>query len=685
LKPVLIGKQGMKKTLLILAAGLLIGCSNEIKTNQAKTTTPTSGIILENFSTSIRPQDDFYRYVNGKWLEEFEIPADKSYYGTSSILRKKIEGQLKTIIHDVSQVNHNPGSAEQKIADIYRAFMDVDAIEAKGISSLSADFNKIDAINNISDLSEYMGYADVYSKAPVWFFVYLDDKNSNEYIVFMDQSGLGLPDHDYYLKDDDKHKSIQNKYVAHVSKMLALAGIENAENKAQEIYALEKFLAKGHWDSVSNRDLEKTYNKMRFADLSKLAPDLNWDAWLTHAMLDKPQHVVVLQPSYLETLNTAVKNTPIDTWKHYFKWHLLSHYAKYLSSPFEQEDFAFYGSVMSGQTAQSPRWQRGVDLVNRKLGELIGKVYVKKHFPPEAKTQVLQMVENIRTAYADSIKNLDWMAEETKAKALEKLAKLNVKIGYPDVWRDYSQLNIQGNDLITMMKETKRFYVHRGRSKLGKQVNQTDWGMYPQTVNAYYEPSKNEIVFPAGNLQSPYFNLDADEAANYGGIGAIIGHEMGHGFDDAGSQYDSDGNRNNWWTEADLQQYKQRTEKLIDQYNAYTVVDGTHVNGGLTQGENLSDLSGLSIAYRAFKANFPGDTLIDGFTPEQRFFIARAQVRMRKYRDKELLQQIKTNSHAPAEFRVNGVMRNMPEFYEAFNVQPGDGMYLPEEDRVSVL
>lgn len=675
----------MNKILLILTLALILsGCANETLKAQADSKSPVSGITLDNFSTTIRPQDDFYHYVNGKWLNEYDLPADKAYYGTSGILKEQIQGQIKTIIKEVSEINHQQGSAEQKIADIFRAYMDLDAIESKGISSLEADLQKIDAIANISDLSKYMGYADVFSKAPFWFFVYLDDKNSDEYIIFIEQSGLGLPDRDYYLKEDDKHKNIQIKYVAHVTNILALAGIKNAQTKAHEIYDLEKQLAQGHWDSVSNRDLEKTYNKIRFVDLSTLAPDLDWDAWLTHAMIDKPEYLVVLQPSYLETLNTAIKETPLDTWKQYFKWHLLSHYAKYLSAPFEQENFAFYGTFLSGQTEQEPRWQRGVDLVNRKAGELVGRVYVKKHFPPEAKTRVLQMVENLREAYADSIKNLDWMGEETKEKALEKLAKLNVKIGYPDVWRDYSQMNIHGNDLIAMMKETTRFYYHRGRSKLGQPVNRTEWGMHPQTVNAYYDASKNEIAIPAGILQPPYFNYEADQAPNYGGIGAIIAHEMGHGFDDAGSQYDSDGNRNNWWTENDLNQYKKRTEKLIEQYNAYTVVDGTHVNGGLTQGENLSDLSGLSIAYRAFKANNQENNIMDGFTPEQRFFIARAQVRMRKYRDEELLKQIKTNSHAPAEFRVNGVLRNMPEFYRAFDVKPGDGMYLPVEDRVKV-
>ncbi|MEZ5471647.1 MAG: M13 family metallopeptidase [Marinicella sp.] len=672
----------MNKTLLTLAICLLSSCANQ--TTQTETTTQSSGIHLENFSTKVRPQDDFYHYVNGRWLEEFEIPADKSYYGTSSILKKKIETQIQAIINEVAQHDQQPGSAEQKIADLYRAYMDTEAIEARGINSLTTEFQKIDAIQNTADLSEYFGYADVFSRAPISFYVYLDDKNSDQYIIFMDQSGLGLPDRDYYLETDEQHTSIQKKYITHIGNMLSLAGIANAQTKAQKIYTLEQFLAKGHWDSVNNNDMEKTYNKMQFEELSSLVPQINWNAWLTHAMIDKPENLVVFQPSYLETVNTAIKETPLDTWKAYFKWHLLSNYAAYLSTPFADEDFSFFGTVMSGKTAQSSRSQRAVDLVNRKAGELVGKLYVKQHFPEEAKIQVLQMVEHIREAYAKSIRNLDWMSNETKTKALEKLAKLSVKIGYPDVWRDYSELDIHGNDLVAMIKETRRFYVHRGRSKLGQPVNRTEWFMNPQSVNAYLDPARNEMVFLAGILQPPYFNFGADVAVNYGGIGAIIGHEMGHAFDDAGSQYDSDGNRNNWWTDEDLKSYQMRIEPIIAQYNAFTVVDGTPVNGEMTQGENLSDLTGLSIAYRAFKANYPSGSLIDGFTPEQRFFISRAQVRMRKYRDEELLQQIKTNYHAPAEFRVNGVMKNMPEFYEAFDVQPGDGMFLPEAERIKV-
>ena len=529
-----------------------------------------------------------------------------------------------------------------------------------------------------------MAYADVYFNAPLGIYIYLDDKDSNNYIVYVTQDGLGLPDRDYYFKEDEISKNIQRKYLTHIGNMFTIADMEHAEDRALKVYALEKALAAGHWDVLSNSDNEKTYNKMTFTEFATKVPSLNWEAWLRHTMIAKPEFVVVNQPSYLDTLNQVVNDTPLDSWKDYFKWHLLSRRATSLSAVFEQENFAFFDTVLSGSTEQEPRWKRGVDLVNRYAGELVGEVYVKTYFPPEVKTRVVHMVENLRNAFIDGIENLDWMSAETKVQALDKLAKINLKIGYPDVWRDYSKMEINDTDLMANRKEVTRFYAHRGRSKLGKAIDRTEWGMTPQTVNAYYEPSKNEVVFPAGHLQPPFFNLKADEAINYGAIGAIIGHEMAHGFDNHGSKYDGDGNRINWWTEEDRQQFEKRTTKLIGQYDAFTVVNGTHVKGEMTLGENIGDLSGLSIAYQAFKANHKSNAIIDGYTAEQRFFIGYAQAWMRKYRDEALLLQIETNVHSPGEFRVNGVLRNMHEFYQAFDVKPGDRMYLPIEERVKI-
>lgn len=678
----------MKKTLLLTGLSLsLMACHQDaVKQQQptAKTEQVSSGITLDNMDDSIRAQDDFYRHVNGKWLNEFELPADKSNYGAFTQLAELSRVRVQAIIDEVSKMDNEQGSSEQKIADIYRGFMNTETINAVGLTPLTDELAKIDAIENRNDLSEYMGYADIYSAAPLGMFVYIDQKKSDEHIVYMGQSGLGLPNRDYYFKDDEKSQIIREKYQQHIANMFALAGLNQPEAAMQTVYAIEKDLAAGQWTPIQNRDRDKTYNKMSFADLTEQVPNINWEAWLTHTMIEKPEQLVITQPPYLTTVNQVINDYSVEDWQKYYKWHLLSNTANYLSSEFEAENFSFYGTVLTGTTEQEPRWKRGVDLVNSLTGELVGKVYVKKHFPAEAKQRMVGLIENLRDAYGDSIKELDWMGEETKVKALDKLAKFDPKIGYPDVWRDYSNLNIAGEDLVSNIKESTRFFTHRNRSKLGQPIDRNEWGMNPQRVNAYYNPTKNEIVFPAAILQPPFFNLVADEAVNYGGIGAVIGHEMGHGFDDQGSKYDGDGNLKNWWTDEDRENFEVLTNQLVKQYDAFTVVDGTPVKGEFTQGENIGDLSGLSIAYKAFKANYTDDRVIDGYTPEQRFFMGWAQVWMRKYRDEELLRRIDTDPHSPSEFRANGILRNLPEFYEAFDVKPGDGMYLAPADRVKI-
>ncbi len=680
-------REHMKRTLLLTGLSVtLMACQHQATKNDqtVMTSKVSSGITLTNMDESVRPQDDFYRHVNGKWLDTFEMPADKSNYGAFTKLAEESREHVKAIIEDASKQENAPGSSEQKIADIYRGFMDVDAINQKGLSPIKGELAKIAAIKSNKDLSEYMGYADIYGDAPLGMFVYIDQKKSDEHIVYVGQSGLGLPNRDYYFKDDEKSQNIRDKYQQHLANMFTLLGDQDAKAAASTVYAIEKDLAAGQWTPIQNRDSDKTYNKMSFAEFTSQMPHVNWDAWLTHTMIERPDELVVRQPPYLKTVNEVMGKYSIADWKQYYQWHLLSNSAAYLSDDFANENFAFYGTVLTGTTEQEPRWKRGVDLVNGLTGELVGKVYVKKHFPPEAKERMVGMIENLRDAYGESIKNLDWMGAETKVKALDKLAKFDPKIGYPDVWRDYSELNIAGDDLVSNLKEATRFFTHRNRSKMGQPIDRNEWGMNPQTVNAYYNPTKNEIVFPAAILQPPFFNLVADEAVNYGGIGAVIGHEMGHGFDDQGSKYDGDGNLKNWWTEEDLKNFKQLTNKLVKQYDAFTVVDGTHVKGEFTQGENIGDLSGLSIAYKAFKANYTDNRIIDGYTPEQRFFMGWAQVWNRKYRDEELLRRIDTDPHSPSEFRANGILRNLPEFYEAFDVQPGDGMYLPAEERVKI-
>ncbi|TDR16281.1 M13 family metallopeptidase [Marinicella litoralis] len=675
----------MNRTLLL--TGLTIGLAacqpNQVKQEPIKPTI-SSGITLSDMDKSVRPQDDFYQHVNGKWLNEFEIPADKSNFGAFNKLGDESREHVQAIIEEVSKMDNEQGSSEQKIADIYKSFMDTAAIEAKGLTPIKNELMKIDQISNSNDLSEYMGYADIYGSSPLSMYVYIDQKKSDEHIVYVGQSGLGLPDRDYYFKADEKSQSIREKYQQHMTNMFTLAGIKDPVATTQTVYAIEKDLAEGQWDRIQNRDRDKTYNKMTFDEFTSKVPNINWDRWLTHTMIDKPENLVVTQPPYLDTLNQIFTKYSVDDWKKYYKWHLLSNASTHLNADFADENFSFYGTVLSGTTEQEPRWKRGVDLVNGLAGELVGKVYVKKHFPPEAKVRMVSMIEQLRDAYGSSIKELEWMGEETKVKALDKLNKFDPKIGYPDVWRDYSELNITGTHLIENIKEATRFFTHRNRSKIGQPIDRNEWGMNPQRVNAYYNPTKNEIVFPAAILQAPFFNLEADEAVNYGGIGAVIGHEMGHGFDDQGSKYDGDGNLKNWWTEADRSRFEELTNKLVKQFDAFTVVDGTHVKGEFTQGENIGDLSGLAIAYKAFKKNYTDNRIIDGYTPEQRFFLGWAQVWKRKYRDEELLRRIDTDPHSPSEFRTNGILRNLPEFYEAFNVKPGDGMYLPEEERVKI-
>ncbi|MFV0543841.1 MAG: M13 family metallopeptidase [Marinicella pacifica] len=678
----------MKKLFFTAAVCLpLMACqTNQTKQTDVQNTENSvqSGITLDHMDKSIRPQDDFYRHVNGHWLETFEIPADKSNYGSFTKLGDESREDVKEIILDVSSHDNPPGSTEQKIADIYASWMDTDRLELLGMQPLADEIARINALESKSDLSAYMAYADIYSTSPLRMYVYIDQKQSDTYIVYMSQSGLGLPDRDYYFKEGEQSQKIRDEYKKHIATMFDLAEYEDSQDMAQSVYQMEKFLAEGQWTRIQNRDRDKTYNKLTFGELKVLLPNLDWDAWLSESMIEQPEQLIVMQPDYLTTIDKALSEFDVYQWQDYFRWQLLRSAAPYLSDDFEQASFDFYGTVLTGTPEQEPRWKRGVNLVNGLIGELVGKIYVEKHFPPQAKQRMNVMIENLRDAYSDSIKELDWMSDATKEKALVKLAKFNPKVGYPDQWRDYSEMHIQADDLIANLVEANRFLTKRNRDKLGQPIDRHEWGMNPQRVNAYYNPTKNEIVFPAAILQPPFFNLEADEAVNYGGIGAVIGHEMGHGFDDQGSKYDGDGNLKNWWTDEDRKRFEERTAKLIKQYDAFTVLDDVHVKGEFTQGENIGDLSGMAIAYKAFKENYTANRVIDGYTPDQRFFLGWAQVWMRKYRDEELRKRIETDPHSPSEFRTNGILRNMPEFYRAFDVKPGDGMYLAPEDRVKI-
>ena len=696
----------MKKPILMLATAFALGgCGDSVQDN-ANTTNKaidvavekpveqkpevtkvalTSGVDLQYVDKTIRPQDDFYRYVNGKWLKEYVMPADKSRFGAFNALRDKSEKDVKSIIDKLATNTYEKDTDEQKIGDLYNSYMDTDSIEAAGISVLEKDLAKINNISNYDDLLSYMSYADLHTDSPLGLFVYIDLKDSNKHITYVGQSGLGLPDRDYYFNEDDKFKNIRSKYLSLIENMYTHAGFDNPAQSAKTVMAIETKIADAHWTNVETRDAEKAYNLKSYDEFKALMPDLNVDNWMAGTTLNDVTEIVVTQPDYVEKLNTIVKETSIDDWKTYYTWRLLNKAAEYLPQKFEEENFAFYGTVLRGTTEQRDRWKRATATVNGSIGELVGKVYIKSYFPSEAKRRMDNLIENLRTAYGQSIKELDWMSEETKLKALDKLQKFDPKIGYPSKWKDYSNLHIDKASLFDNMVSVQNWQNNRDRSKLGQPIDRTEWSMNPQTVNAYYNPTKNEIVFPAAILQAPFFNLAADDAVNYGGIGAVIGHEMGHGFDDQGSKFDGDGNLNSWWTDQDREKFNGKTAMLIEQYNNFTVLDGTaHVNGELTQGENIGDLSGLSIAYKAYKNAFPENVTIDGLTSDERFFYGWAQIWRGKMRDEAQLQQIATDPHSPGMHRGNGPLRNFPPFLKLFNVKQGDKMFLPEDKRVKI-
>lgn len=661
-------------------------------TEQTTTTTTqaeqelVSGIDKEHFDHSVRPQDDLFLHVNGKWLKEFEIPADKSNYGAFTKLAEQAREDVQAIIEEAANSNAEKGSDAQKVGDLYQSYMDEELLEELGTKPLQPELDRIAAIKDLSDLSEYIAYAQMVSEAPFSTYVYIDARQPDTYITQMSQNGLGLPSRDSYLKEDEKSEEIRQKYVEHVANMFELAGVENGEEKAKAVMAIEMQIAEKHWPKEKLRNPVARYNKMSFEELQNTIPNLDWDRWSKTAMLEGIDNVIVGQPDYFAAVNEMLKEISIDDWKTYYQWHLISDSARFLNKAMAEESFRFNQGVLSGVEEQEPRWKRGVNVINGTLGEVVGKIYVEKHFKPEAKQRMKELVENLRTAYAQGIKELEWMGEDTKEQALDKLAKFTPKVGYPDKWKDYSKLEIQADDLFGNMKRATMVEVKRNREKLGQPIDRTEWFMTPQTVNAYYNPVMNEIVFPAAILQPPFFNLEADDAVNYGGIGAVIGHEMGHGFDDSGSQYDGDGKLRNWWTEDDLTEFTKRTDKLVAQYNNFTVLDGVHVNGEFTQGENIGDLGGLTIAYKAYQLSKEGKPapVIDGMTGDQRVFYGWAQVWRRKYRDEELRKRIDTDPHSPSEFRANGTVMNMPEFHEAFDVKPGDDMYLEPEERVKI-
>jgi putative endopeptidase len=647
-----------------------------------------SGIENANVDQTVRIQDDFYHHVNGTWLKNTEIPADKSGWGAFYELRELSVTQIRGIIEATAKnADKTPGSEAQKIGDLYASFMDESKLDAIGLKSLDAEFAKVAALKDKKEIPALIAYFNrVGVTAPYDLGIHQDNKDSTKYVVDFAQSGLGLPDRDYYLKDDDaKLKEARTKYVAHITKMLTMAGDKNAAAKAKQILALETALAKVQWTKVENRDPVKAYNKRELADLPKMTPDYDWKQYMTKAGLDgKVTYVIVSQPSYMTGFDKVLKSTPLPVWKAYFAWHVLSSDAPYLSKAYSDENFAFYGTALNGIPEQQPRWKRAVNLEEGAIGEGLGKLYVAQYFPPENKARMEKLVGNLLEAFRQSVDTLDWMSPETKKEAKAKLAAFTPKIGYPSKWRDYSALQIDKDDLIGNVKRANEFEYQRNLNKLGQPIDRAEWGMTPQTVNAYYNPEMNEIVFPAAILQPPFFNAQADDAVNYGAIGAVIGHEISHGFDDQGAQYDGNGNLRDWWSKEDHERFAAKSAALVKQYSAFSPLPGYNVNGELTLGENIADNSGLAIAYKAYKISLEGKEapVIDGFSGEQRFYLGFGQVWRGKVRDNAVIVRIKTDPHSPPQFRGNGTVKNQPGFYNAFGVKEGDAMYLAPDQRV---
>lgn len=645
-----------------------------------------SGIDLTHIDAGTRPQDDLFVHVNGKWLDEYEIPADRAVDGAFRTLYDKAEEDVKTLIQEASESGAAHGTDAQKIGDLYSSFMDDTAVEAAGLSPIA---DELAAVGNAADLSELAGLVGRLQRTgvggAVGQYVDTDAKNSARYLVHFTQSGIGLPDESYYREEN--YAEIREAYVAHIRKMFELAGIEY---DAQRVFDLETAIAAGHWDVVKRRDAELSYNLLTLDDLHSRYGGFDWDAWISglQATPEQLAEIVVRQPGFVESFTELWTSRPIADWKAWASWRVLHSRAPYLTEAIVAEDFAFYGKTLSGTQENRERWKRGVSLVQDLLGEAVGKLYVERHFPPESKARMQVLVANLQEAYRRNISDLEWMSPETRQAALAKLEKFTPKIGYPDKWRDYSAVEIDPADLVGNYRSGYAAEHDRDIAKLGGPVDRDEWFMTPQTVNAYYNPGMNEIVFPAAILQPPFFDPEADDAANYGGIGAVIGHEIGHGFDDQGAKYDGDGNMIDWWTDDDRTEFGKRTKALIEQYNDFEPKDlpGHNVNGEFTIGENIGDLGGLSIALEAYRIATAGTDapVLDELTGLQRVFFGWAQVWRTKARKEEALRRLAVDPHSPPEFRCNGVIRNLDSFHEAFGVVPGDALYLEPDKRVKI-
>jgi putative endopeptidase len=647
-----------------------------------------SGFDASEFNTSVRPQDDLFDYVNGKWVEETELPSDRARWGSFGILRERADEDIRTLIEEVSQdTSATPGSAVQKIRDFYNSYLDTETANQKGVEAIRAELDQVAAINSYDDLYQAFATLGEYNVAgPIGGFIFSDFKDPDTNVVYLSEFGLTLPDRDYYLLDDEQFVKGRELYHDYVARLFELAGVEGGADKAEAIYQLEHALAEVHWTKEDNRDPVKSYNPHTPEQLQELAPNINWARFFEAAQLEARDRYIVNQPSYFEAADDIIVQTPLETWKDYLAFQTMDSFAPVLSQDFFQAWFEFHRAGLQGIAEPRPRWKRAVNAINGSMGELLGQLYVEHHYQEAARERMETMIANLVEAYRQSIQDLDWMSDETKQQALLKLSKFNPKIGYPAKWRDYGAMDINPDDLVGNVKSAAHFEYLRNIDKLDKPVDKNEWFMTPQTVNAYYNPAWNEIVFPAAILQPPFFNVHADDAVNYGGIGAVIGHEIGHGFDDQGRKFDGDGNLRDWWTADDAARFEERKNRLAAQYDSYEVIDGLTINGQFTSGENIGDLGGLGIAYKAYRLSLEGQEapLIDGFTGDQRFFLGWAYVWRGKATDAETKRLLTIDPHSPYKYRANGAAVNVSAFYDAFDIKEGDGMYLPPEERVRI-
>ena len=671
--------------LALSTTGMLYG-QNGAKAKDAKNMV---FIDRNNMDITIKPGDDFFEYANGAWLKRTVIPGDKTRWGSFDELRDKTNQSVKILLEETKNTTAKAGTDEYNVAGFYKSGMDTQAIDKLGLDAIRPE---LDAIKRITNQQQFLNVVlNNYKKGLhtiIRGYIGPDDKAVNQNIVQLGQGGLGLPSKDYYTDQDENSQKNREAYKAYITKILSLSGQDaaTAEKNATVIFNIENQLAAASLYPAEMRDPQKMYNKFSLEEFSKKTPNLNWLDIFKQLGITREDSLLVSYPKYYETLSEMLNTVPVEDWKQYLYFHTISDMAPYLSKDYEAASFAFYSQQLSGQKEQKPRWERVMDVINGSIGQQLGKLYVDRYFKPEAKEKMKELVGNLEAAFKERIQNLDWMSDATKTKALAKLNAFMLKIGYPDKWKDYSGLKITPDNYAQNLLNAAQFEFNYSVSKLGKPVDKTEWFMTPNTVNAYYNPAFNEIVFPAAILQFPFFDFNADDAVNYGGIGAVIGHEMTHGFDDQGSQYAADGNLSNWWTPEDREKFTAKTQMVVNQFNNYKVLDSIPVNGELTLGENIADLGGVTIAYAAFKKTAQGQSneLIDGFTPDQRFFLSWAQVWRGKATPERTKQLIKIDPHSPSAWRAIGPLSNFEPFYKAFDVKEGDKMYRPENERAKI-